>query len=82
MAQPQVGDPFQVEGRSEVCMVDLVEWGASRSSEPVVRHEYYVVRSREGDRYVLIPLPAPQHGLRWRGVPLRAQPAPPADEGD
>lgn len=80
MAQPQVGDSFEVEGRTEVCKVDLVEWGASRTAEPV-RHEYYVVRSIEGDRYVLIPLPAPQRGLRWRGVPLRAQPAPPSDEG-
>ena len=71
MPPPQAGDPFQVEEGPEVLEVEEMEWGASRSSDFPARPEYYVVRTREGDRYVLLPLEQPILDVRWRGVPLR-----------
>lgn len=73
MAGPKEGDPFQVEGSREVLEVSLVEWAASRASPTANRPEYYVVRTIEGDRYVLTPLEEPVLDVRWRGISLRAR---------
>ncbi len=73
MAAPRIGDPFRVDGRSDALEVDMLEWGASRRVEPVVRQEYYVARTRAGDRYVLLPLDDPMADVRWRGIALRSQ---------
>jgi hypothetical protein len=69
---PRIGDPFQVGETAEVLEIDMLEWGASRRAESPARPEFYVARTREGDRYVLIPLPEPVLDVRWRGIPLRA----------
>ena len=73
MGPPRVGDPFQLDGTAEVLEIDLLEWGASRRAESPARPEFYVVRTRDGDRYVLVPLPQPILDVRWRGIPLRAR---------
>ena len=70
-AQPREGDPFQMEGSRDVLEVDVVEWEASRTPPTPQRPEYFVVRTRTGDRYVLIPLDEPVLDVRWRGIPLR-----------
>jgi hypothetical protein len=69
--QPREGDPFQVEGSRDVLEVDVVEWGASRTSDGPERPRYFVVRTRTGDRYVLVPLQEPVLDVRWQGIPLR-----------
>ncbi len=71
MARPQLGDPFQVEGTPEVLNIDVLEWGASRSPESPMRPEFYVARTSQGDRYVLVPLEEPVLDVRWRGIALR-----------
>lgn len=73
MQPPKAGDPFQVGETSEVLEIELVEWGATRRAEPPTRPDFYVVRTQQGDRYVLIPLEVPVLDVRWRGIPLRAQ---------
>jgi hypothetical protein len=71
-AQPREGDPFQLEGGREVLEVDVVEWEASRASATPMRPQYFVVRTRTGDRYVLVPLDEPVLDVRWQGIPLRS----------
>jgi hypothetical protein len=70
---PRAGDPFQLGETTEVLEVDLLEWGASRRPETPARAEFYVARTRDGDRYVLVPLETPILDVRWRGIPLRAR---------
>ena len=73
MGPPKPGDPFQVGETSDVLEVELLEWGASRRPTAPTRPDFYVARTREGDRYVLIPLEVPVLDVRWRGIPLRAK---------
>jgi hypothetical protein len=61
-----------MEGSRDVLEVDIVEWEASRSPPTPHRPEYFVVRTRAGDRYVLVPLDEPVLDVRWRGIPLRS----------
>jgi hypothetical protein len=70
---PRPGDPFQLGESTEVLEIDLLEWGASRRPETPGRREFYVARTRDGDRYVLVPLDVPVLDVRWRGIPLRAR---------
>jgi hypothetical protein len=72
-AQPQEGDPFHIEDSRDVLEVDLVEWEASRTPASPRRPEYFVVRTRTGDRYVLFPLDEPILDVRWHGIQLRAR---------
>jgi hypothetical protein len=69
---PRPGDPFQVGETSDVLEVELLEWGASRRPASPARPDFYVARTRDGDRYVLVPLDVPILDVRWRGIPLRA----------
>ena len=73
MQPPKAGDPFQVGETNEVLEIEQLEWGASRRPEHPTRREFYVARTRDGDRYVLIPLELPVLDVRWRGIPLRAR---------
>jgi hypothetical protein len=72
-AQPREGDPFQIEDSRDVLEVGLVEWEASRTPATPQRPEYFVVRTRTGDRYVLLPLDEPMLDVRWHGIPLRSR---------
>lgn len=73
MERPKAGDPFQVEGSRDVLEVETVEWGASRTPATLQRPAYFVVRTPQGDRYVLIPLDEPVLDVRWRGIALRTR---------
>jgi hypothetical protein len=73
MEPPRPGDRFQLGETTEVLEIDLLEWGASRRPETPTRPEFYVARTREGDRYVLVPLERSMVDVRWRGIPLRAR---------
>jgi hypothetical protein len=54
-------------------VIEVLEWGASRTTPNPSRREFYVARSQAGDRYVLVPLEEPILDVRWRGIPLRQQ---------
>jgi hypothetical protein len=71
--QPREGDPFQVDGSRQVLVIDVLEWGASRTTPNPARRDFYVARSQAGDRYVLLPLEEPVLDVHWRGIPLRTQ---------
>lgn len=71
MLKPKVGEPFQVEDTPKVLEVELVEWEAARIPPPRPRNEYFVVRTAEGERYLLFPHTGSHLDVQWQGIPLQ-----------